>query len=396
MTCLEDAIKPSALKKAWGKVSQAKLGKPSASRPGSDGHSLRSFALRLDDEIASISLRLRQGKYKFSSLDPHFVPKPDGKVRVICSPVISDRVVQRSILDVISRRQAWISNPVSYGFVFEKSVEKAAKKAIDHRTIKPWVFKTDITKFFDCIDRVELRKKVAQQVRQKSLHPLILSAIDCEIAVNNESQATRIKKQGIHPGRGVRQGMPLSPFFANLYLAAFDKACVAKGITALRYADDLIFFAASEEEALSLGDFCQDELAKIGLSIPGISAEGKTQIYAPHENAEFLGVELRLNDEGRYVVAVSQKQLDFIKSSIYEMGSLSDLRKRGLDVTRFGNSLAARCASYSATYEYCDNSQQLDASLVDWVRATKAKIAIALGINPAKLSSDGQWFLGLA
>lgn len=377
-------------------MSRGKLGKPSALRPGSDGKSLTSFALRLDDEVAHISSRLRQGTYQFSNLDPHFVPKANGKgVRVICSPVIADRVVQRSILDAVGRRQPWMTNPVSFGFVFEKSVRQAAEKATNYRASKPWAFKTDITKFFDNIDRDELRNRVRKHVRQKSLHPLILAAIDCEITAPDKATIDKIKQQGIRHGRGVRQGMPLSPFFANLYLADFDKACVKRKISALRYADDLILFAATKEEALDYQTFCESELSRVGLSIPQCSSDGKTQIYAPGENAEFLGVEIAPDTHGGYVVTVSDKQLAVIKSAIYELGSISELRKMGLDITKFGNSLAARCSAYSATYEYCDNAQKLDASLKDWARATKTRVAKALGINVDALSSDSRWFLGL-
>lgn len=395
MTFLEEAIKPAALKSAWNRVSRGKLHKASASRAGSDGQSLASVALHLDDTIGSISDRLRRGKFKFSNLDPHFVPKKDGKPRVICSPIVADRIVQRSILDVAGKHQAWLLNPVSYGFVYERSVEKAAKKATEYRAKNPWVFKTDITKFFDCIDRVELRKKVVKQVRQKSLHSLILSAIDCEIATVDESTAVKIKKQGIRTGVGVRQGMPLSPFFANLYLAKFDRACVDRGLSVLRYADDLIFFAESEQQARDLSEFCETELQKIGLSIPMISSEGKSQIHPPDEAAGFLGVELAPAAAGAYVVAISQKQLDFIKSSIYEISSLAGLRQRNLDMARFGSSLAARCAAYAAVYEYCANSALLNTCLSDWQAAVKAKIAIELGIDISKLSKNGRWFLGL-
>jgi retron-type reverse transcriptase len=35
--------------------------------------------------------------------------------------------------------------------------------------------------------------------------------------------------------------MPLSPFFANLFLESFDNEIKATGLKAVRYADDLIF-----------------------------------------------------------------------------------------------------------------------------------------------------------
>jgi RNA-directed DNA polymerase len=394
MTCLDDAIKPSALKAAWAKVARGKLGKPSATRPGTDGHSLQSFSLRSDAEIAEISARLKARKYRFSDLDPYFVPKPDGRLRVICAPSIADRVVQRAILDAISSRQKWMSNAVSYGFVADKGVELAAKKAVEYREASPWVFKTDITKFFDCVDRKLLRIKVQERIKQKSMHPLIVNAMECEILIKHPSQFKRIAKMGIHRGQGVRQGMPLSPFFANLFLADFDRSCVSQGLKVLRYADDLIFFGNSQGEAEGFEAFCKDELSKIKLAIPQLTENTKTQIYAPDAAAEFLGVELAPTN-GNYEVRLGQKQLDAIKSSIYDLGSLSELRQRKLDMSRFGNSLNSRAASYAAAYDFCSNISQLQASLHDWTKATRQRIALALGINLVTLNADGRWFVGL-
>jgi RNA-directed DNA polymerase len=395
MNCLEEAIKPAALKAAWQRVSRGKLGRPSASRQGSDGHSLQTFALHLDSEIAEISGRLKSRKYQFSGLDPYFVPKHDGKLRVICAPRIADRVVQRAILDAISSRQKWMNNPVSYGFVADKGVELAAKKAIEYRLTRPWVFKTDITKFFDCVDRRLLEEKVRESVKQKSMHPLILDAMACEILVKNPGQAHNIKKMGIHNGRGVRQGMPLSPFFANLFLADFDKECVARGLKVLRYADDLIFFGSSQAEAQAFEPFCKQQLDAIKLAVPQLSENTKTQIYAPNESAEFLGVELASTAQGSYEVRVGKKQLEAIKSSIYDMGSLSELRRRNLDMSRFGNSLNSRAASYAAAYDFCSNINQLQASLKDWTKVTRQKVALALGIKLEVLTADGRWFIGV-
>ena len=129
--------------------------------------------------------------------------------------------------------------------------------------------------------------------------------------------------------------------------------------------------------------------------IPQLAENTKTQIYAPNKTAEFLGVELAPCKDNGYEVRLGQKQLDAIKSTIYDMGSLSELRRQRLDISRFGNSLNSRAASYSATYDFCCNRNQLEACLRDWIKATKTRIAISLGIELETLSDDGRWFLGL-
>ena len=382
----------SALKTAWSKVARGKLGKLSADRKGSDGHSLATFNRRLDDELFVISRRLAKGTYKFSSLDPYFIPKSDGKFRVISVPTVGDRVVQRAILDAITGRQKWMVNPVSYGFIAEGGVERAAAKAVELRKVKPWVFKTDITKFFDQVNRSLLAERLVRLVKQRSVHPLLLAAVACEIAPRRPGHVDRLKKLGILEGRGVRQGMPLSPFFANLFLADLDRLCVKHGLSVLRYADDLICFATSEAEAKSYEEFFVENLSKLELSIPKLTDGTKTAIYAPDAAAEFLGVELSLQANKKYEIRVGRKQLDAIKDRLYTLSSLAELRRRGLDITRLGNSLAARRAAYAAAYDYCSNQDQLIASLSDWSRAVIEKVATQLGIDLRTLPPDGRWF----
>ncbi|WP_390349353.1 reverse transcriptase domain-containing protein [Variovorax boronicumulans] len=392
---LGDIARFSALKAAWNKVSRGKLGKLSAERVGGDGHSLASFQRRLDDELAVLERRLSQGTFQFSPLDPYFIPKQDGKYRVICVPTVADRVVQRAVLDSITARQRWMVNPVSFGFVAEGGVERAADAAVKLRRLRPWVFKTDITKFFDQVDRQLLSERVARLVRQKSVHPLLLAAISCEIKPRRSSHVERIKKMGIIEGRGVRQGMPLSPFFANLFLADFDRACVKKGLHVLRYADDLLCLATTESEAKGYEEFCIAELSKLNLAIPKLADATKTHIYSPSAPAEFLGVELAPITNGRYEVRIGQKQLDAIKDRFYTLSSLDELKRRNLDITRLGNSLASRRAAYGAAYEFCANQDHLISCVTDWSKAVLRKVAQQLGIKVDSLSAEGRWFLGL-
>ncbi len=189
--------------------------------------------------------------------------------------------------------------------------------------------------------------------------------------------------------------MPLSPFFANLFLADFDRACVNKGLHVLRYADDLLCLATTESEAKDYEEFCIAELSKLNLAIPKLADATKTHIYPPSAPAEFLGVELAPIANGRYEVRIGQKQLDAIKDRFYTLSSLDELKRRNLDFTRLGNSLASRRAAYGAAYEFCANQDHLISCVTDWSKAVLRKVAQQLGIKVDSLSADGRWFLGL-
>jgi len=150
---------------------------------------------------------------------------------------------------------------------------------------------------------------VARHIRQKSVHQLLFNAIDSEIRPRSPRHLERIRKLGIVEGKGVRQGMPLSPFLANLFLAEFDKTCQKRGLRVLRYADDLAFFAKSKDEALDLQAFATSELSKIELEIPELVAGAKSEVFAPEAAAEFLGVELAASGGGTYQLRLGQRQI---------------------------------------------------------------------------------------
>ena len=171
------------------------------------------------------------------------IPKPNGKFRLICVPTIEDRIVQRALLLVLNQYyHKKFDNGISYGFISQKTVKDAALQACMLRKTHQWVYKTDISAFFDNIDREKLIEKIKSFIKHRSLHKLLFLAVSREVQTTSLAQEKRIKKLGIQRGLGIRQGMPLSPFFANLFLESFDNEIKATGLKAVRYADDLIFF----------------------------------------------------------------------------------------------------------------------------------------------------------
>lgn len=394
-SALTDIASPIALQNAWKAISAGKLGKPTAERRGHDGVSLIDFSRHQESSILQLAQQLRSGSFSFSPLDAVTIPKGGNKYRVICIPTVNDRVVQRAILDQITSKQKWMANPISYGFVAHGGVQKAVQRAIKYRNNLPWVFKTDITKFFDNIDREALKDQVIKKIQQRSIRALLFNAIDSEIGYRNRAEERRLATLGINKGKGVRQGMPLSPFFANLFLADFDKKCHAEGIRAIRYADDLVFFSDSETGAHRIKEMCLEELKKISLSIPELGDESKSQICAPDQATEFLGVEIRPIGNMQYVIEIGRETQLSIKTEILSLGNLSELKARGINIEKFGSAITARVSAYRATYAFCSNHNQFSVRLDQWSAKVRRKVATQLGIKVETLSPEGKWFLGL-
>lgn len=328
-------------------------------RPGIDGITAEQFALRADERLAALSDDLRKGRYFPSRLKAVFIPKPySTKERLICIPIIRDRIVQRTIANYLVLKDRFqIENEFSFGFIKGRGTNQALTRALELRQTNDWCLKTDIETFFDKISRNDAKEKVSNALKGSSVTPLIQSFIDCEIK-STPLTRTRLKKQGVVSGIGLRQGMPLSPILANLVLADFDASFKNERIKMVRYADDLLLFFASKAAAQDGFTFVKSQLSAQGLTIPDLGGEdSKTQIVAPKQPVYFLGLELVYVDSvGGYVKRVGRKQLAKIEQRLEEEYSYETLRKEKINfqqaVADLGRSIASYMRLYQGVYDY--------------------------------------------
>lgn len=390
-----------SLERAWNSVSSKKGSKNSAIRTDADGLSINKFRLNYKRNLEDISRKIKSNNFNFSNLEPFFLKKPgtENQYRVICIPSITDRIVQRAILDEISPPQkspSWLRNPLSYGFVpgKDRGVKGAALKACSLREKAPWVFKTDISKFFDKISRELLKEKIKEKIKKPSLHHLIFQAVDCEVEARTKGDAKKLAQQGIKRGVGLRQGMPLSPLLANLFLYEFDNLIYKKNINMVRYADDLIFFAESEEKAKEIHYFVTQELNKIYLQIPDLKPDSKTAIYTPEEGAEFLGVEI-VKSGKKYQPKLTNKQQQSIREGYTQLSSLKECIQRGYDIFTLLNALRSKSEGYISAYDFCADIADLEHNLISWEISAKRKVYKELGVDVEKLGISEKIFLRL-
>lgn len=392
----QKALSPSALHDAWGEM----LNKSSAASrktEGVDGTSINDFDQNVQAAIRKLSGELRAGEFQFQRLKPVSIRKPNGKIRVIAIPTVRDRIVQRALVNFLSEKyKLKLANNISYGFIKNRSVKQAAKNAIQMRKAHPWVFKTDVTAFFDNIQRTTLKAAIERFVKDRTLHGILFQAMACEIDDSRRSVVARVKEQGIVTGKGIRQGMPLSPLFSNLLLHDFDAAIEKRKLSAVRYADDLIFFGNDRKECEAVAEFCLAELRKLGLSIPALDApDTKSIISAPTEPAEFLGLELTPLNQS-YSLRLSQKQIKAIREDMLNMGTIPQLLSQGITLKNLGQVLAAKSNGFLAAYDLCENVDEVKNSLDDIEQKTLlALYKNGLGIDTQKLSAEARTFLGL-
>jgi group II intron reverse transcriptase/maturase len=355
-------LSKAALSKAWRDSRDATN---NAGRPGIDKQSGRQFSANLDSNLDYISRQLHEGTYGFSRLRVVFLPKPDSDAeRVICIPTVRDRLVQRAIGEYITSKSLFpIYNTYSFGFIKGRGPHDAIEKALNLRADYHWCLKTDIQSFFDRISRPRLKKQISKALRGSSIEDIVLKTVDCEVKSTSKN-ADKLRKQGIIAGRGIRQGMPLSPLLANLAVADFDKAIAGRKIEMVRYADDLVLFFRNKEDAIDAPQYLKLLLDTFELSIPKIGPGSKTKIVSHSEPLEFLGREIvHLGRTHSFVARVSQRQIDKIKNNLTRDFSfesrLKDKSNLQDTIVNLSRSIAAYLGIYKNSYNYKDFENEL-------------------------------------
>jgi hypothetical protein len=189
-----------------------------------------------------------------------------------------------------------------------------------------------------------------------------------------------LEDNGIKPGLGLRQGMPLSPILSNFLLRDFDRVFSHRGYSLVRYADDLVVFAPSRDECQTIRDLAEAELEKLKLQL----SPEKTEICAPHEPVEFLGMELGLKGStSTYCLTVSNRQMEKIRESFRSLHDLDFAMSKGLDFAKLSRRLDQMKTGYRMAYRVADNFPVLDQQLSRWVENCVLKIFSSMFGVPA-------------
>jgi len=217
-----------------------------------------------------------------------YIPKPNGKKRPLSIPSIIDRCLQAIVKNALE--PAWESKfeGTSYGFRPGRSTHDAIEKIFNiarPNMKKKWVVDADIEGCFDNINHEPLIKTIGNFPGRKLIYQWL--------------KAGYIDKGGFHDTEaGVPQGGIISPLLANITLHGMEQGLgikhnhrgrIAGNRAIVRYADDLVVFCETKEDAEKAKSTLDEWLGKRGLKL---STE-KTKITHLNEGFDFLGFNVR-------------------------------------------------------------------------------------------------------
>lgn len=209
---------------------------------GVDHETIAQFTERLEENLADLSRRLREGRYRPQAIRRVWISKLGGQEkRPLGIPTVRDRVVQgalRNVLEPIFERDFAAQ---SYGFRPERSAKDALRRV--RELLKAGyteVVEADLRSYYDTIPRPALLERVRTKVTDGRVLDLVSAYLEQEVMEGVEIWS---------PEEGTPQGAVISPLLSNLYLDPLDHHMVEMGYEMVRYADDFVVLCRNREEA---------------------------------------------------------------------------------------------------------------------------------------------------
>ena len=208
---------------------------------GVDGMKYTELKEHLEKNGEIIKEQLRRRKDKPQPVRRVEIPKPDGGVRNLGVPTVTDRFIQQAIAQVLTPIYEEQFHDNSYGFRPNRCAQQAVLAAIDMMNDgNEWMVDIDLEKIFDTVNHDKLMSIIGRTIKEGDVISIIRKYFVSGNMIDDEYEDSIV---------GTPQGGNLSPLLANIMLNELDKEMEKRGLNFVRYADDCIIMVGSEMSA---------------------------------------------------------------------------------------------------------------------------------------------------
>ena len=275
--------------------------------PGVDMMPVQTLRQHILENWETIKSQILNGTYEPQPVRRIEIPKPDGGVRLLGIPTVTDRLIQQAISQILSKEYDSTFSEHSYGFRPNRSAHDAVRKAKGYlKEGYRWVIDMDLEKFFDKVNHDRLMATLAKRITDKPLLKLIRKYLQAGVMINGVVSSTE---------EGTPQGGPLSPLLSNIVLDELDKELEKRGHKFVRYADDCNIYVKTKRAGLRVMASVQRFIErKLRLKVN----EKKSAVDRPW-NRKFLGFSFTFHKEPK--VRIAKSSLVQMKKKIREITS---------------------------------------------------------------------------
>jgi RNA-directed DNA polymerase len=316
---------------------------------GVDGIDRLAFKAHLQQHWPAIKAKLLAGTYIPQAVRRVDIAKPQGGVRTLGIPTLTDRLIQQALHQVLSPIFEAQFSASSYGFRPGRSAHQAVLAAKQYVAEgRRVVVDMDLEKFFDRVNHDILMEKVSRGVDDRRVLKLIRRYLEAGMMADGVVSPRT---------QGTPQGGPLSPLLSNILLTELDRELESRGHAFCRYADDCNIYvrseAAGDRVLASITQFLEERL-KLQVN------EAKSAVARPWER-KFLGYSLTAHKSPKLRIAPTS--VERLKAKVGEVFR----RGRGRSVRRTIEDLNPVLRGWAAYFKLTESRRVLE-DLDGWIR----------------------------
>lgn len=266
-------LKYEKLDIAWKQVKENK------GAPGIDGETIKAYDLHSYVNLHELLDRLKKKEYRPNPARRVYIPKKNGKKRPLGIPTVEDRIVQQAVVNVLQPKfEAHIFHRWSCGYRPNRGIERALQIIMANMEQGyNYIYDCDIKGFFDNIPHKKLEKILRKYVADGTVIQMIWKWLKAGYL----EEGKYLKQTA-----GTQQGGVISPLLANIYLNELDWILDQNNIRFVRYADDFLLFAKTEEDIKKAEAITLDVITDLGLEI---TIEKTKIVNFNEDDFDFLG-----------------------------------------------------------------------------------------------------------